>query len=278
MRTLLFVVAGIVAALAVAVLVARRRWHAETDATVRRLQAAPAPSGRVAFDGLDSLPAPVARYLRAVLREGQPLVRQARLAQAGDFLLDAAKGTWVPFTATQLIAPGAPGFVWAAAMRMAPGVDALVRDAFVGGAGSMQASALGLKTIVDQHDTPAIAQGALYRYLAEAVWVPTALLPSQGVTWTPIDERRALATLAVGATRASVEFRFGSDGMVESIHAPDRMRDVNGTGIPTPWEGRWFAYAERGGMRIPIRGEVGWVLPEGLQLYWKGRVSAAAYE
>ena len=278
MRTVLLVVVGIAAVLVLAVVVARRRWHAGTDAAVQRLLAAPMPSGRVTFAGVDTLPAPVARYLRAVLREGQPLVRHARLAQDGDFLMDAAKGTWVPFTATQHIAPGAPGFVWAAAMRMAPGLDALVRDAFVEGAGAMQASALGLKTIVDQRGTPAIAQGALYRYLAEAVWVPTTLLPSQGVTWTAIDERRALATLVVGATRASVEFRFGSDDLVQSIHAPDRMRDVAGTGVPTPWEGRWFDYAERGGMRIPVRGEVGWVLPEGLQLYWKGRVTEAAYD
>ncbi|MCU0621550.1 MAG: hypothetical protein MUC69_08615 [Gemmatimonadales bacterium] len=278
MRALLLLLLGVVAVLLAAVLVARRRWRAESGevaASLARLQGAP---GTVSFAELDGTPAPVARYLRAVLREGQPIVRHARLAQSGDFLLDAAKERWVPFDATQHIVPAAPGFVWDAAMRMAPGVDALVRDAFVAGTGAMQASALGLKTIVDQRGTPAIAQGALYRYLAEAVWVPTALLPSQGVRWTPIDERRALARLEVATVRAEVEYRFGSDGLVEAVYAPDRMRDVNGTGVPTPWEGHWSEYGERGGMRIPLRGEVGWMLPEGLQLYWKGRVTHVAYD
>jgi hypothetical protein len=56
------------------------------------------------------------------------------------------------------------------------------------------------------------------------------------------------------------------------------MRDLDGVGTPTPWEGRFSDYAERGGVRIPLRGEVGWVLPPGLQTYFRGRVVAVTYE
>jgi len=31
-------------------------------------------------------------------------------------------------------------------------------------------------------------------------------------------------------------------------------------------------------MKIPLEGEVGWVLPEGYQPYWRGEILLATYE
>jgi hypothetical protein len=158
------------------------------------------------------------------------------------------------------------------------GLDFLVRDAFVEGVGSMLGTVLGLVTVVNVHDTPDITAGALVRFLAEAVWLPTALLPSHGVRWTPLDAASARATLTSGVTTASLDFHFGADGLVERIYTPARGRDVNGTFVPTPWEGRWLEYAERGGLLVPVRGEVAWILPEGPLPYWRGEISDVVYD
>jgi hypothetical protein len=50
------------------------------------------------------------------------------------------------------------------------------------------------------------------------------------------------------------------------------------TVIPTPWEGRWSRYDLRDGMRIPLEGEVAWMLPEGQEPYWRGRITNLTYE
>lgn len=43
------------------------------------------------------------------------------------------------------------------------------------------------------------------------------------------------------------------------------LADIRGSSVVlTPWEGRWSDYAERDGMRVPMRGEVAWVAAEGL--------------
>jgi hypothetical protein len=76
----------------------------------------------------------------------------------------------------------------------------------------------------------------------------------------------------------SLEFRFDDDGLVRSVYAHDRPRSVGDREVPTPWEGRWLEYGTREGMRIPIRGEVAWLLPEGRQIYWKGRITEASYQ
>jgi hypothetical protein len=257
-----------------------RRFEVETRGLVTRLQAPTPRPDSVLFsaDSLRDLPEPVSRYLRAVVREGRPLVRRAHLRQTGRFLVQPAEGRWIPFDAVQEVSVDPPGFVWGARMRMGPGVQVLVRDALVGGRGSMVASVMGIVSLTRVEGTPEIAAGALHRYLAEAAWYPTALLPAAGVHWTVLDDSSARATLTSGTTTVSLDFHFGPDHLVESVFTPARGRDVEGRSVPTPWRGRWSSFEERDGMRIPLAGEVEWVLPEGPLPYWRGQVRAVAYD
>lgn len=155
---------------------------------------------------------------------------------------------------------------------MAPLVVVRVRDSYLGGSGAMLVRLAGVIPMVDQSGSPELAAGALHRYLAEAVWFPTALLPSQVVSWESIDDHSARATLNDGNTTVSLDFRFGEDGEIVQAYTPARSRDVNGTGVPTPWLCTYRDYAQVDGMRIPAEGEVGWVLPEGMLSYWRGKV------
>jgi hypothetical protein len=274
MRAVLIVLVVLAVALLTAVGLAGWRWRADTAKAVARLRgtATDADAARFSEGALAGLPAPVARYLRAVLREGQPLPRSVRIEWRGDFLVRPPDG-WGPFTATQVVAIRPGGFVWDARMRMAPGVSVRVRDGFVHGEGSMRAKALGLFTVVSVEGTPEIAGAALQRWLAEAAWYPWALAPGQGVEWTPLDDTSARATTQVAGVTASIDYHFGPDGLVVRVYAAERGRDVNGRSVPTPWEGHLAEWGEGGGVRVPLAGEVAWLLPEGRQAYWRGRIT-----
>lgn len=226
---------------------------------------------------LEGLPPPVQRYFRTALAPGQPLIAAADLAQEGRFNLSEAGARWKRFSATQRVVTRRPGFDWDARIVLLPGLAIRVHDAYVAGEGLLQAKLLGF-TVASLGGTRELAEGELLRYLAEAVWFPTALLPSQGVRWEAVDGRSARATLRDGGHAATLEFRFGADGLIESLRAEARGRTVRGAMIPTPWEGRWWSYAEREGMRVPLEGEVAWQLPGGARPYWRGRLTRAAYE
>jgi hypothetical protein len=273
-----------VVALAAAIVVWRAQadWATATERLERRLRSGAARTLVSAYREADALtlPPPVARYFRAALRDGQPIVTRARIDWQGEFNTGKpGKDAWKPFTATQEIVPGAPGFVWNARIAMAPGLPVLVRDGFVEGKGSMRGAVLGLVEVVGVEGTPEIAQGALQRYLAEAVWVPTSLLPSQGVAWTPIDATRAQATLTAGSSTVALEFRFGGDGLVASVFAPDRFYD-DGRHPPVarPWLARNLRYEQRHGITLPADAVVEWQLPEGALQYWRGRPLKIEYE
>jgi len=153
-----------------------------------------------------------------------------------------------------------------------------VRDAYVAGQGSMQAKILSLVTVVDEREKAELNAGALQRYLAEAVWFPTALLPSEEVKWRAIDNSRALATLTDSGTTVSLEFHFNDVGEIKGVFTPGRYREVNGKYESAPWAGHFRNYKERDGMRIPVEGDVEWQLPGRSFPYWKGRIVEVEYD
>ncbi len=255
-RILIGVALVLAATAAIVKFESERRWIRETDDLLDALRAGAVqrPVAAYSESELDGLPAPVARYFRTVLLDGQPMIRRARVVWDGQFNMGTpSSDTWKPFVALQEFVPIAAGFVWDARVAMLPGIPILVRDAFVNGEGSMHGAILGAYTVVRSRGTPAMAAAALQRYLAEAVWLPTALLPSQGVTWTSIDAISARATLASGGTTVSLDVAFGTDGLITSVFSPDRLYDDGKSPpVPRPWRATIVRYGERNGVTVPI--------------------------
>jgi hypothetical protein len=280
LKLLLGALAALALLYAVAALYGAWRWDAGTRELRARLEAARQPLRTARYDAreLDGLPPPVQRYFRAVLKVGQPMVAAASMEHDGTFNMSEAGEQWKPFTSTQRVLTRRPGFDWNGRISMLPGLPVRVHDAYVAGEGILHATLLGLITLADLRGTREMAQGELMRYLAEAPWYPTALLPSQGVRWEAVDERSARATLADGEIAATLLFRFDEAGLIATVRAEARGRTVRGTVVPTPWEGRWRNYAERGGMKVPLEGEVAWILPSGAKPYWRGRLTQASHE
>jgi hypothetical protein len=139
-------------------------------------------------------------------------------------------------------------------------------------------SVLSALALASEAGSRELNSGALHRYLAEAVWYPTALLPQSGVAWSPIGDRSALATLSHGDASVSLEFRFDEAGYVAGIYSPGRFGRLNGHYKRAPWEGHFRDYREWCGVRVPSYGEVGWWVDGSLQLVWKGHISDVRYE
>jgi hypothetical protein len=253
------------------------QWQLNTDKLRAKLTDGRQVINPKTYDSkeLQGLPDSVERYFQAVLKEGQPIVVAVDLTQQGLFNMSETKAKWSTFTATQFVTTQRPGFDWDARIQMAPGVNAFVHDAYMLGEGSLHASLLGLFTVADVRDTPQAAQGELLRFFAEMPWYPTALLPSQGVRWEAIDNTSAQATVTDGATTVSLVFRFNPEGTIDTMRAEARYRDKL---TAMPWSGRFWDYSTREGMLIPLEGEVGWEYPDGVRLYYKGKVTEIDYE
>lgn len=277
-RVTLIAAGALVGGVVGAAVLGARAWDRATSRMVARLVAA----GRGALprtfraEMLTGLPAPVARYFEFALTPGQPLVRTARVEHAGEFRasLDAP---WSHFRSVQHFSADPPGFVWDARIDMMPVLGVRVRDSYLGGKAGMLGKVAALVPVADEGGSPEIASGALHRLLAESAWLPTALLPREGLLWEAEDDSTARITLTDSGVTVSLDVHFATSGGIERVEA-ERYRDVDGVGVLTPFVGHFRDYAEVQGMRIPREGEVEWILPEGRFSYWRGRVELIEYD
>jgi hypothetical protein len=191
------IILGVCVVAAGAVLYGEFRWKSGTGQLRARLEAARLPIEPKTFDRreLEGLPEPVQRYFRAVLQDAQPIVAAVSVEHTGTFNRSEAAEQWKPFTSTQRVITRRPGFDWDARVATMPGVPVRVHDAYIAGSGTLHAAVLGLVSVVDLRDTPELPHGELIRFLAEAAWYPTSLLPSQGIDWAAADNYSARATL-----------------------------------------------------------------------------------
>lgn len=258
----------------------KAQWAAATQALTGRLEAGRSPPAQLRYDAseLGPLPAPVQRYFRTVLTDGQAIVGAATISMTGTFNLSATGEQWRPFSSRQRVTTHRPGFVWDARIAMLPGLVVRVVDSYVLGNGLLRASIQGLFGMADQQGGGDIARGEFMRYFAEAAWYPTALLPSQGVRWEAVDERSANATLVDGPIALTLLFRFDDAGLIESFRAEARGGMVGKVMVQAPWEGRFSDYRVQDGMSVPFAGEVAWMRPEGRRTYFKGVVTQLRHE
>ena len=260
----------------------RSRWAVATQTLLVQLEAArlPARATRYTVLELEGLPAPVQRYFRAVLEDGQAIVTAVTVQHSGSFNVTALgrRDVWMPFTSEQRVVTNRPGFVWDARMPVLPGIAILVHDAYAAGVGTLHPAVLGLFSLTHQSGTGDIARGELMRYMMEAAWYPTVLLPSQGTTWCAVDEASADATMVDGAISMTMRFTFGEGGLIESVHADARGAMVEGKVVQLPWGGRLSNYQERAGMRVPLTAEAAWLPPGARKPYWRGTITSTDYE
>ena len=200
-------------------------------------------------DELGNVPDSVRRYLRTAIQLGTPLATSVRLKMRGRIRI----GRWLRFTARQVLNPHL-GTIWAA---RAAGVIA-GSDRYLEGAGAMNWKLAGLVTVA-RADGPDVSRSTAGRAGAEAIWVPTALLPRFGVTWSATDENHITAHYQLGTTPVEVHLSLDSLGQIRSL-VFDRWGDPEKTGT-WGWHrfgGEITAYRSFAGLSIPGSGRLGW--------------------
>lgn len=273
-------IAGVILSFLITALVGKALQRRQTTRNMDKLRHM-ATTGRSEIctaDDLDGLPEPVRDYFTHVLQDRQQYVDSIRLKQEGKLRPGDADLPWKPFTATQYITVDSPGFFWDARVRLWPLLTLQIGDLYCDGRGNASVSLFGVVPLGGDDASSELNEGELLRYLAEAVWYPTALLPSEGVQWEAIDDSTAAATLEYGGATATLTFHFTENNEVSKVHAEHRPRRVANGYEPTPWTGYWHDYETKNGIRIPTAGEVVWHLPDGDMEAWRGRVTDISYD
>ena len=213
-----------------------------------RLLQPPEPA-RFSAAELQGLPEPVQRHLEQAITPGTALATSARLRMRGHIKV----GRWLPFRAHQLLNPH-HGFVWTA---RAAGIIA-GSDRYLDGDGGLDWKLLGLLTVAHA-EGPDVSRSAAGRAGAEAIWLPTALLPRFGVRWAARSGDQVTAGFRVGDTPLELQLRLDAAGRIASL-VFDRWGDPDNRGA-FGWHrfgGELTGYRSFQGLTIPSQGRLGW--------------------
>jgi hypothetical protein len=185
----------------------------QVDRVRERLAALPAlpsfPEDRIA-----GLPEPVQRYLRHAIPSAGPLAALVRLQLRQEIKskkTEAGSRAHVLEVEQWLSRQGSAG---EGVLRRGVGRHATFW--YLDGKGAGRETALGYPMIVNTgpHSVKVLQR----RFLHELIWLPSALLPDQGVAWTALDESRIRAELSLDGEKAAIDLTIGPDGrLLEAV-------------------------------------------------------------
>jgi hypothetical protein len=174
-----------------------RRGTAEAREAYATVLGHPAPPrGRFDPAQVAGLPEIAQRYFLHAVAPGTPLYSTAEVEMQGLFLLgDKRKYQTYEMSARQALRPP-DQFVWIPRLRSGPLV---IRgsDALVDGRAWTRFWMLGLLPVADDRSSPDLVRSAQFRAAVEgALWLPTSLLPENGVEWRQAGPDQATVTLS----------------------------------------------------------------------------------
>ncbi|MCI3936292.1 hypothetical protein MQX03_03725 [Chryseobacterium aahli] len=215
---------------------------------------------------LNDLPEPVQRYFKLVLKDGQPYISSVRLKHNGVFKTDLKKD-YIKIKGEQYFSVVKPQFIWKGETTTFTAIDN-----YIGNQGSLKVLLLNLFMVVESKGRM-LDEGELQRWLAESVWFPTNLLPSEMVKWTAIDENSA--KLSFHYKEISFEFMVNFNAMGE-ITTMQTERFMTNEKRET-WLCKMSNYKQVDSVKIPFSAEVIWRLSAGDFSYAKFEVQKIEY-
>ncbi len=177
-------------------------------------------------------------------------------------------------TALQYTAMDKPAFIWTVDAKMNALLHFKGRDKFEKGKGEMLIKLNALINVVNAQGEK-MDEGTLQRYLGEMVWFPSLAL-SPYITWEPVNDTTATATMTYGGSTGSGTFYFSPAGDVLKFAAM-RYQGNEADAKRRPWSMDITAYKTFEGLRVPALMTSTWQLEEGDWTWLKLEVMEVEY-
>ena len=236
--------------------------------------AGPVSHQQINEEAISKLPLVVQKWLFASGALTHSPVSNVHLVQAVQLKLRPEQENWNDGKAEQYFTLNPPAFNWSIDTTVKSLFSVVGRDKFVNGKGAMTIKLVSLVAVADAKNSDKIDGATLQRYLAEIVWFPSAALSSY-ITWEPLSENSAKATMEVNGTKGWGEFHFDEQGNFIKFRTL-RYQDPKAT-EPTEWIVIATKTEERNGLRIPVECEASWALESGKWTWLKLKITDIAY-
>jgi hypothetical protein len=273
-----FIAGALIVAVILYVSVSVDKFREKVDREVFRLKerAASAAAPKFTYASLDGLPEPVQRYFRHVLQDGREYIRMTRITQTGEFRATES-AQWVPLEAEHYYALQEPSYVSHIQLKPMPYVWIETRDMYHDGKGFTEGKLFSAFPLMFEAGRE-LELSSLARFLSEAPWYPTALLPAENLEWQGLDSHSARAVIHDAGYSVSAIFDFDDNGRIIKVTIHDRYRKLNGRKERLLWAAHYKNYQEHNGINIPTEVESEWQTEKGAFPYARVTVREVRYQ
>lgn len=210
---------------------------------------------------LESLPAPVRRYMRFMGVVGRPRDWSLRARFTARFRLD--RGRWLKCEVLQYDTRLQVSRAFYMQLSLKGLLPVTVRDTYVEGRGTMQAKAFDAFTVVEGKG-PEIDVGELVTYLNDAILMAPSLLLGPEVTWREVDANCFDVTLHDRTLSVSARVWLDEQGAPRDFSTTDRFFQMpNGKSVRTEWRTPVTGFQAFDGRKLPRHAQAVWQLPDG---------------
>jgi hypothetical protein len=214
-------------------------------------------------DMVADLDEPVQRYFLHAIELGTSLASYVELEMNGSFRLQP-NAEWLPMLASQIIS-SSNGFVWQA--RIGKGLASFSgADYYAQNQGRVKFSLWGLIPLVDARDGN-INRSSVGRLCIEYIWLPSVLLPQNGVVWQAVSDNIIQANFEIDNEPITLTLNIDCHGKLLNLSLPrwgDVTEDKDWQYIP--FGGEVEAEKTFSGYTIPVRMHAGYWF--GTDRYW----------
>lgn len=222
---------------------------------------------------IEGLPAPVQRYFRYVLKNGQEYIRFVDMKAEGKFRRPLQK-QWAKTTTHQYFITKPLGMIFDASMKQNSVMWFDVRDKYYRKKGGMFVNLLSGFNILNESDVKELNKTTFLRCIGEAVMFPTFLLPSEYIKWEPIDKNSAKAIVTDGNNKGIYTFYFNDAGEIVKYESDDRYDRIDGKLQRVGSVAVRSDYKEIDGIKVPTKFLITRILPDGIhEEFWKGEIT-----
>lgn len=227
--------------------------------TYARIAAQPVPPVRH-FDATQvaGLPEIARRYFQHAIAPGTPIYTVAELEMTGTFLLGDTKGFQTYRMTARQALRGPDQFIWLPRLRCGP-ISIVGSDALVGGDAWTRFWLLGLVPVAQEQTSPNLVRSAQFRAAVESgLWLPTNLLPENGVNWEQIGPNEAEISFLRLEPQIVLRLTLSGNGAVKRV-VGQRWSNANSERVfrLQPFGGTVSNERSFDGLTIPARVSVG---------------------
>lgn len=204
-------------------------------------------------DSLDHLPVPAARFLHHSIGANAPLARTVDIRMSGSMRV-GNDDDWVPFEARQRVC-AERGFIWQARLAALRRLTLEGADWMFGDEAGSEYALADWWPVVNQRGDD-VARSAAGRLMVELIWLPSALTPQRGASWSRGDADRAVVTPAGSSTPLTI--LVAENGAIREASIVRRQLSPGGEISVAPYGVSVEAEERCGDFTVPTRVVAAW--------------------